>query len=290
MIMHCLTLLVVLFAMLPGGQAAAVEQSEPRFHRRLDIGDQWMLFNNVWGSRWRGVAGEQRIWASDGGLPGGWSWSWPTQDGHDITGYPSAVYGERPWGWRGPRGGFPCRLHDLRRLELRYDVTIEPRSDTGRHNLALDLWLCHSLDDRRLARARSFEIMIWVDRRHREVDGERIVPIGYRWNDPHSRFTAPGGERYELHIDDITLNGHTWQVCSFLRDDLVAADGEGSPGLGHAGTIDVAAFLNHLVVAGLVPADEFLVGFEFGTEVIDGAADLTLHDLALTVEVDDEAR
>lgn len=218
----------------------------------LPVGE-FRVYNNVWGRE--GGPGDQRIFTArdtTGKRVFGWSWRWPPLT--RVGGYPEVMFGPNPW--------LPSRTARLPRpvgrapLPVRYSVRL---ASTGVHNLAFDLWIVRGPAPTTSNIAA--EVMIWLANRGMRPLGEvRARPV-------------LGGVRYALWVADGVSLGQPQGSRRYIA--FVAEEERLS------GTVDLGAFLGHLIEAGLLDPDLTLAGVEFGTEIVGGAGAITVDDYAV---------
>lgn len=176
-----------------------------------------------------------------------WSWSWEVPGGGNaVTAYPGVVHGHSPWHGH---GAAPSSVSVAESdITARYAYRIEA---SGTYNAALEVWLT---DDGTPAPAHiTEEVMIWTER-------SGMHPAGTLVGDD----LLIDGRRFDLHA----ASSHTDISGSVAADWAYFAFVAQSPV--RAATLDVSAFLDHLVSAGHVPASRHVSSVEFGTEIVAG--------------------
>jgi len=182
-------------------------------------------------------------------------WNWPDV-GH-VVAYPEVIVGYKPWGQDGA-DTLVTRLDRLDRLDVSIDYDISGQTDD--FNVAFDIWL----SDKPLAGANHIttELMIWTHDGGLRPAGDKIG------------FYKDGDFRAQIWVaedfgDSSGDSAATWRYIALRSKDEIRKD-----------TIDIAAIIADLVERGLVDAQDYLNGYEFGAEVTGGRGRLELHAIS----------
>ncbi|WP_339949433.1 hypothetical protein [uncultured Albimonas sp.] len=222
-----------------------------------------VAMNNTWG-REALVAGRdytQRV-LHGGDLSDGvrFEWAWPEGDGR-VLGFPELIVGAKPWG--GPAGGdlLPLPISGVEGLTARWNV--DWGGETGRFNLAFDLWISSAPQGG--PQAIRQEVMVWVKRGEFPSSGEVADQV------------SQGGLAGPLHHDPDHGNapGESWGYFAWLPET-----GEGL----RRGELDLGALLTRLAAEGRVDADGWLTSVEFGPEITGGEGWLAITEFSVTRE------
>ena len=182
----------------------------------------------------------------------GWTWRWPGLDPEAFA-FPEVVLGWKPWnGGPSTDPAFPLRIDQVRRLSLDYATETFA---LGSYNLAADLWLMDAAPASLAANPHAIasEVMIVVDQS--------------RGTEPHGMLighTTLEGEPYELWLSPnfgaSTRGGRGWPLLSFQSQHAAPR-----------GTLNLRAFLEHLVDIGFARSDQYVASVELGNEIRGGA-------------------
>jgi Ca2+-binding RTX toxin-like protein len=211
---------------------------------RADVG-LWTMINNVWGrgDMVNGVDFTQSVTFDSATTPDGtviaFDWGPGPADGRVLS-YPELSTGWNPWVELGNRDN-TARIGDIDQYLITYDTDIS--GELANFNTAIDIWLTSTPNGD--ATTITKEIIITLHEPDPTTFPEAPV------------YTDPGGYSGPVVVYEDIGNGiHTW--------DLIGVVG---PFGGEAGTIDLAAMLQFLVAEGIISADDYIGGFEFGNEV-----------------------
>lgn len=227
---------------LPAGPAdVPVRETETR------LVSGYLLNNNVWG-REKSPHGWQTIEAIDVDPKLSWTmrYDWPAGlDPHSVKAYPSVVTGWQ-WGLWSTDGRLPLAITQLGRVESGGTVSLDK---PGVQNLAYDLWF-HAFAPVRGEDKPSDELMVWMGRHG------GAGPLGTL-----REKVRIDGTTWSLYVGDIG-----WKVFSFVRETSTTS-----------WRVDLKAFIDHLVRAGLMPETRQLSSVQFGTEVFSSPGEARLH-------------
>jgi Glycosyl hydrolase family 12 len=221
--------------------------------------------NNQWGSHKAHGHFEQCLLLRtvDGHAERGWSWDFPGTD-RSVFAYPEIIFGWKPWsGGRSSDARFPLKLSAMQKLDIEYDVETDA---TGSYNLAPEVWLIRQRPSAGQPNpsAISAEIMFWVEAAGVAQPGGSLVER-----------PEINGQSYELWQQDNAGgdgSGPLWRLLSFK-----------TPATERKGTIPVADLLRYLVKKGLVNAEHYVAGVEFGNEISGGRGTTWVKNLKVEV-------
>jgi hypothetical protein len=230
---------------LPGVDARCSEWAS------IEVGP-YRYENDTWGSgkardKWQQCVLTREV---GGKAEHGWTWNWPGND-PSIFAYPEIIYGWKPWsGGKSSDPRFPLKVSDVQKLALHYEVETDA---SGSYNLAPEIWLIENAEASTLADPKliTTEVMFWLDYAGTAKPAGQLVDK-----------IAIDGVTYELWKEDkmgVQSNGKGWMLLSFK-----------SPHIQRKGTLNVGAFLSHLVAKKLVRTDEKVASIEFGNEIAGG--------------------
>jgi Ca2+-binding RTX toxin-like protein len=233
---------------------------------RVDIGP-WSIINNVWGRRdlVNGVDFTQSVTYDPGTVPDGVTveFDWPSGTDRRVYSYPELSTGWNPWAERGG-DRLVGRIDEIRDYDLRFDYTATGLVNS--YNVALDIWLTDSAGGDRYAI--TGEVFIGLS----EPAGN-LPPDGPLYTDP-SGFQA----RLEIY-EDISNGETTWDLIGLVPVNNV-----------QAGSLDLEALFDWLVLQGAVSATDYVGGLEFGVEALSipggSRGTVTINDLDLTFVAD----
>lgn len=182
----------------------------------------------------------------------GWTWRWPGLDPEAFA-FPEVVTGWKPWhGGLSTDPAFPLRIGGVRRLSLGYAAETFA---LGSYSLAADLWLMDAAPATLAADPNTIasEVMIVLDQS--------------RGAEPHGKLvghTTLEGEPYELWLAPefgaSVRGGRAWPLVSFRRQHAALRS-----------TLNLAAFLQHLIDVGFARPDQYVASVELGNEIRGGA-------------------
>ena len=232
------------------GDAGPIAQGKSR------VVSGYVLNNNDWG-RAKSPKGWQLIDVVKAGKRISWDvrYNWPVgTDPYAVKCYPSVVTGWQ-WGLTSPDGRLPRTVSTLRRVVSGASVVVH---NPGVQNVAYDLWFHRpgKIADQKIP---SDELMVWTNRFGGAGPLGKLVGT-----------VRIDGAEYELSVGDIG-----WKVFSFVRVSNAAS-----------WNLDLKAFIDHLVAAGLLPSDQQLTGIQFGTEVFRSPGDARLDVKDYYVEIE----
>ena len=174
-------------------------------------------------------------------------WDFGSHVSDTIFSYPSIAAGYDPWSGVGSKK-LVTKISSLRNLDIDFDVSIGGNVD--KFNVAFDIWLTGKAAGG--ARSITTEVMVWLH-------GGKLSPAGkvvdsYSDGDYSATVRTAGGFGDSSGGSDVK-----WRYIALdARKDMLD------------GTIDMDGIFRFLVNAGLVSGDDFIYGFEFGSEVSGG--------------------
>jgi hypothetical protein len=216
----------------------------------------YLLNNNVWGKD-KSPAGWQLIDILKPGEKLSWDvrYDWPVGSSpYSVKCYPSVITGWQ-WGAWSTDGRLPRPVAALHKVSSGAKVQV---TKPGVQNLAYDLWF-HAEGPIADQKRPTEELMIWTNR----FGGAN--PLGKK-----STEIEIGGVKWELWIGDAG-----WKVYSFVRPENATE-----------WTLDVKAFIDHLVSQNLMPARRQLSGIQFGTEVFQSPGEARVEVTDYFVEIE----
>jgi hypothetical protein len=216
----------------------------------------YLLNNNVWGKDnapdgWQRIhilrAGPRLSWAVD--------YNWPSgSNPYAVKCYPSVITGWHFGAWSSD-GRLPKPVSALHRVVSGARVLV---TNPGVQNVAYDLWF-HAEGTIASQTRPTEELMIWTNR----FGG--AGPLGKKTSE-----VEIGGVKWELWTGDAG-----WNVFSFVRPENAAT-----------WSLDVKAFVDHLVSRGFMPASRQLSGIQLGTEVFRSPGDARMEVTDYFVDID----
>eukprot|EP00002_Diphylleia_rotans_P006194 TRINITY_DN1552_c0_g1_i1.p1 TRINITY_DN1552_c0_g1~~TRINITY_DN1552_c0_g1_i1.p1 ORF type:complete len:298 (+),score=25.48 TRINITY_DN1552_c0_g1_i1:93-986(+) len=208
-----------------------------------------VVLNNQWGKGSANPGYYQAIVQQDNGSASFWYQWWG--DDNSVKGYPAVIFGWH-WGYYTPYGqyGLPYQVGQGKSLNIQFSGAHRNLGNYQKLNFAWDIWLAYSANPN----VPNHEIMIWPYRVQQYPIGNRVETVNY-W-----------GASWDLHSGSMSDGKNTWYVFSFIRT---------SNSLNVQGNL--ADFINHVYRKGWVPAHEYVVGVELGTEVIQGHGEFDLY-------------
>jgi len=182
----------------------------------------------------------------------GWFWRWPGLDPSGFA-YPEVVVGWKPWFGGAPTDPrLPCKLRDLQRLALTFDVQTRA---TGSYNLAASTWLLDAdgWSVKPNPELISCEVMLWLDYTPGMSPAGRCIE--------QCRIDGRNFELWQIESINAKLrNGRGYPIFTFRALERQTR-----------GSIDFVPFLRHLAGRGLARAEQLVASLEFGNELIGGA-------------------
>jgi xyloglucan-specific endo-beta-1,4-glucanase len=217
---------------------------------------KYRILNNLWGISHSGIQGQQCAWNvcdTNSGIAWGTSYELLGGPASQVESYTAAILG---WHFGGltPDSGLPVQISANRNVSCTWSYRLR-QDGPATQNVAYDLWL--SPNEAPGSGAASDEIMIWLNR-------SSAGPIG----------TAKG--IVHLEDSDWTLyqgTNSSWNVYSFVRTSNAPC-----------ATLNLMAFLNHLVDNVGLDSAKYLVGIEAGSEVFIGKGQLDTDSYSCEIE------
>ena len=222
----------------------------------LDMGDGYLLVNNVWNKS--AVIGQfsQKIYEErvDGKKYYGWEWSVPSSS--NVVSYPEIVYGDKPW---------DVQKHLIKQLPLqigstnliiRFHILVKAN---GSYNTAFSFWINKSISNQ--IDTISHEIMIWTSNHERTPAGQ--FQGNYKIN----------GYSVDLYINQQILNGNPMVYFTFVSQKPV-----------NKGELHLNAFIKQLSVIGYDLKDYYVSSVEFGNEIQQGQGFAEVIDYSVRFE------
>jgi len=213
---------------------------------------EYILSNNVWGKGDR-TDYEQCIIHTKlkDGVQFGWEWNWPNDGSDNVKAYPEIVYGWKPWSSQSTSTMLPVKLGDVDSIIVSFQKVRSIMYGSG--NLAFDLWVTSSGQPN--PGNIKHEIMIWLER----------------------DILRPGGSKQS----SVTVDGYTydfyradwnWTYLAFILQPEEDVD-----------VFHLHTFLDFLIDAGHISADEYLASIEFGNEIVYGSGYTIIQDFTIEV-------
>jgi hypothetical protein len=227
------------------------------------IGD-FRLENNTWGQRdlINGVDFTQQVTFNSDDITSGvtFSWNWGPDQGRMLA-YPEIIVGFKPWNPKQGTDIINAAVSDIKTFDISQEIEIS--GDTDTFNVSYDLWLT----DEPLGGETSIttEIMVWS---HRGGLGR------YEQNGKIGTYKHDGYEADVIMHDNFGgSHGLHWRYIALLPDkDYLNF------------TFDMKDVLAYLVRKGLISGDDYVTGYELGSEVKSGSGELKINHLSHTFE------
>lgn len=187
------------------------------------------------------------------GIAGQFDWEWNTATSV-VRAYPSIIY--RPLG----KDMTPIAVKDVGNLTFSHDVeiTLDPTytKQTNYYNLAYDIWADSVPDSQR-----------WPH------DMEIMIKLSATWGDGHyfERNVIIDGINFDVTVRTMSNSSASWKYISFNST---------APQL--KANIRFKKFTDYMIAKGLMPADYFINGIEFGNEVARGKARSKVNSFSVT--------
>jgi hypothetical protein len=220
----------------------------------------YRVVNNVWnkGGLRNGPDFTQSATLEPATFPGGVTlrWSWPGFN-EQIWAYPEVIVGYKPWDPHDPTYDFATRVDAVRELEAHFDLSIA--GDTGKFNVALELWLTGKPGGG--PKSITTEVMVWLHNGSLTPAGKKV-----------GRYEGDGyGASVFVKKAMTDRSGDSeirWKYVALKADaDLLT------------GSVDLRAVLVALRKAGIIDGRDFIGGFELGAEVAGGKGSLGIEAL-----------
>lgn len=187
------------------------------------------------------------------GIAGQFDWEWNTATSV-VRAYPSIIY--RPLG----KDMTPIAVRDVGNLNFSHDVeiTLDPTytKQTNYYNLAYDIWADSVPDSQR-----------WPH------DMEIMIKLSATWADGHyfERNVIIDGINFDVTVRTMSNSTASWKYISFnSTEPQLKAD------------IRFKKFTDYMIAKGLMPADYYINGIEFGNEVARGKARSKIKSYSVT--------
>lgn len=226
----------------------------------------WYVLNNAWNVGGLEYGTDYRLDAiyDPDDLTTGvtFSWSFPraTLAYPPILAYPEVIFGPAPMSGghkvTDTAGFFPLQVGEIQELTAAYDVRYEGNTDW--FNVAFDIWLTDVPNGG--PSSVTNEVMVWVHQGDVKPFGAQVGTY------------SDGTITAKIHSDD----SGDWTYTAVVLDSDQPV-----------GTLSIRGILSALETLGIVSPDEYIGSVELGSEIIAGAGQLTINDLALTARLDD---
>ena len=231
----------------------------------------WAASSNVWnpGGYRNGKDFKQTIAIDEATFPNGTviSWNWPydsrralTYENYPVRAYPELTHGVNPWnGKPSTSTDLPARIADLPNFDVTYKVGLTGAKNL--YNVAVSLWIGD--DPKKGIEGVTDEVMVWLHSGYFTPAGKPVATLtdaqgkATLWNEP----VFSGG---------VDGNPVDWEytVLQYGDDRL-------------AGTLDLDGLLDELQDRGIVSGTNWILGFQFGAEVVAGTGSMTVEQLAV---------
>jgi hypothetical protein len=228
--------------------------------------DDFWISNNVW-NRKNLVNGQdftQSISFDPENLAQGitFNWDWGP-DASRMLAFPEVIIGYKAWDKAGSTD-FVSQIDQIETFDVSLDVTL--KGDTDLYNVAYEIWTT----DKPLGDQASItsEVMVWT---HGADLGDHTSIVGQY---------KQGG--YQFDIVDLKdhggINGLTWDLVILLpRKDYQDVN------------LDMKAILQALVNRDLISGEDYISGYEVGSEVRGGKGSWTIDNMSHTFTTYNEA-
>ncbi|CAN7290488.1 GH12 family glycosyl hydrolase domain-containing protein [Rhizobium sp. LjRoot254] len=229
----------------------------------LDGDDEWMqsglyrIKNNVWnkGDLVNGTDFFQSISFSTDSFNQNIVCTWDWGPDGPVRSYPSVMvgYSSNPNATDAVRG----LISDIKSFEVSHDVDYS--GDTDRFNVTYDLWF----RDQYLGNDSTVttELMVWTHKGDLG-DGEKVGTY------------SDGSYRADIvtYMNEASFNGGALQTWRYIA--LIPTEDYDEV------TLDMKDIIDNLVRKGLVSADDYVNGYEFGSEVAGGKGQLEINSIS----------
>ncbi|WP_313199133.1 GH12 family glycosyl hydrolase domain-containing protein, partial [Rhizobium sp.] len=216
---------------------------------------EYILLNNVWGKGElrNGVDFRQSIEFSLENPAENitFSWDWPYNSVGNIVAYPELIWGDSPFNnAQSEVDDYITHVGDLEKFSV--DVAVVPLPGSSYTNISFDLWLTDvpGGDETTI----TAEVMIWLDWNERPW-GTTAVGTYSSGEQTASIYFADGGERPDY-------------IAVLFDKPWLNAE------------IDLKSILDDLVSKGLVSAEDFIGGHQFGAEISGGQGTLIVDHIS----------
>lgn len=190
-------------------------------------------------------------------------WDWGTDRGHMVA-YPEVIVGYKPWDDVGT-DIISSKVSDIREFTVSHDVSIS--GDVDLFNVSYDLWLT----DAPTAGEKSIttEVMLWT----------HSGKLANFHNAEHAGTYSQGNINAEIYTFENFGGSHGihWRYVAIIPDRTY-----------NEGTFDFKSMLQKLVKLDLVSADDYVNGYELGSEVRGGRGQLTINSMSHQFEASTE--
>lgn len=212
--------------------------------------NSFLVLNNQWGRDYANSGWYQRIVKEDNGTASfEYKWRGSTSK---VKGYPAVIagwhYGDAlTGGYRTSYGsnGLPVKISAEKAFNSGFNAShTNIKNGYEKMNLSWDIWIAWSDQPS----APGNEIMIWPWRKNQQPIGSKVQTVSI-WN-----------TKWDLYSGQTTAGNNSWYVFTFVRQ---------SNTLNTSGNL--RDFINYIwKTKGWLKGDQWIVGIEFGTEIIEG--------------------
>jgi hypothetical protein len=223
----------------------------------------YVAFNNTWGAGdlVNGADFYQvvRFDTTDPTTGITFSWSWPERSTGQIYGFPSINWGDSPF----YDGAEECRDYVSKVSDLKayfVDLDLGVSRDAQYANLTFDLFLTSTPFGGESSI--TSEVMIWLDNKALSI-----------WGDVVGQYSN-GAQTAKIYFAE-----------GYSHADYIAVVFDKPM---FSGSVDIKAVLQDLARKGLISADDYVSGHQFGAELAGGKGSFTVNSLTTTFERSDD--